>query len=29
MKEVDMLYVSKETEIVCGLKKNSMHHYLF
>lgn len=29
MKEIDQLYVSKENEIVCALRKNSMHHYLF
>ncbi|CAD8115459.1 unnamed protein product [Paramecium primaurelia] len=29
MKEIDQLYFSKETEIVCSLRKNSMHNYLF
>ncbi|CAK93693.1 unnamed protein product (macronuclear) [Paramecium tetraurelia] len=29
MKEIDQLYVSKENEVVCSLRKNSMHNYLF
>ncbi|CAD8110500.1 unnamed protein product [Paramecium sonneborni] len=29
MKELDALYVSKENEIVCSLRKNQMHHFLF
>ncbi|CAD8201878.1 unnamed protein product [Paramecium octaurelia] len=29
MKELDTLYVSKENEIVCSLRKNQMHHFLF
>ncbi|CAD8200721.1 unnamed protein product [Paramecium octaurelia] len=29
MKEIDQPYISKENEIVCSLRKNSMHNYLF